>query len=458
MIATILTVILAVVNSIALLAMCLRSRKSRGPRTYGFFHPYCNAGGGGERVLWTAVRCLQRRYPNIKCVIYTGDLEASSDEILATAERRFHIKLSQPVSFVYLRSRPCLEAKYYKVFTLALQSAFSMLVGLEAIIKHTPHVFVDTMGYAFTLPIFKILGGCTTVSYVHYPTISTDMLCSVHSRRTGVNNSSMVASSSFLTQAKILYYKCFAVLYGFIGNVCGDVTMVNSSWTYGHIREIWGVECHLVFPPCSVEDFQQLESEANPEREFRIVSLAQFRPEKDHMLQLKSLKILQKHLSEAQFGKVKLVLCGSCRDHEDEQRIEDLKIQANCLEITKNVEFKVDIPYSALKKELQKASAAIHTMWNEHFGIAVVECIAAGLITVAHNSGGPRMDIIREGCGFRASTAEEYAQIFAKIIMMSERDRTTISEAGKRSMSRFNERSFEEKFLEIVQSWVEENR
>ena len=26
-----------------------------------FFHPYCNAGGGGERVLWVAVRSVQKR-------------------------------------------------------------------------------------------------------------------------------------------------------------------------------------------------------------------------------------------------------------------------------------------------------------------------------------------------------------------------------------------------------------
>lgn len=27
----------------------------------GFFHPYCNAGGGGERVLWIAIRAIQKR-------------------------------------------------------------------------------------------------------------------------------------------------------------------------------------------------------------------------------------------------------------------------------------------------------------------------------------------------------------------------------------------------------------
>ena len=37
----------------------------------GFFHPYCNAGGGGERVLWIAIRALQLRY-DIQCDKYSS--------------------------------------------------------------------------------------------------------------------------------------------------------------------------------------------------------------------------------------------------------------------------------------------------------------------------------------------------------------------------------------------------
>ena len=36
----------------------------------------------------------------------------------------------------------------------------------------------------------------------------------------------------------------------------------------------------------------------------------------------------------------------------------------------------------------------LHTMWNEHFGISVVEMMSNGLITIGHNSGGPKSDII----------------------------------------------------------------
>ena len=46
----------------------------------GFFHPYCDAGGGGERVLWTGVRALRQRFPAAKLVVYTGDVEVSIDK------------------------------------------------------------------------------------------------------------------------------------------------------------------------------------------------------------------------------------------------------------------------------------------------------------------------------------------------------------------------------------------
>ena len=31
-------------------------------KVVGFFHPYCDAGGGGERVLWCAIKAIQSKY------------------------------------------------------------------------------------------------------------------------------------------------------------------------------------------------------------------------------------------------------------------------------------------------------------------------------------------------------------------------------------------------------------
>lgn len=71
-------------------------------------------------------------------------------------------------------------------------------------------VYLDTMGYAFTLPLFRYIGGCRVGCYTHYPTISTDMLRRVSSRTAQYNNSHYVARSPFLTGGKIIYYKMFA--------------------------------------------------------------------------------------------------------------------------------------------------------------------------------------------------------------------------------------------------------
>lgn len=72
-------------------------------------------------------------------------------------------------------------------------------------------------------------------------------------------------------------------------------------------------------------------------------------------------------------------------------------------------------------------------VWNIFLGI--VECMAAGLIVVAHNSGGPRMDIIEtsEGSrnGFLATNEEEYAETLAQIIVMPEKIRQTIRIAAR---------------------------
>ena len=45
-----------------------------------------NAGGGGERVLWTAIHAVQAAYPRVRCVVYTGDTDVTAQEILARAQ------------------------------------------------------------------------------------------------------------------------------------------------------------------------------------------------------------------------------------------------------------------------------------------------------------------------------------------------------------------------------------
>ena len=66
--------------------------------------------------------------------------------------------------------------------------------------------------------------------------------------------------------------------------------MVNSSWTAGHIAQLWWrVEPPAtVFPPCDAAALAALPLDRKLKRLY-LVSLAQFRPEKDHALQLRAL-------------------------------------------------------------------------------------------------------------------------------------------------------------------------
>ena len=57
-----------------------------------FFHPYCNGGGGGERVLWQAINAIQLKYPNVSCVVYTCE-DVSLSELLDNVSRAFYINL-----------------------------------------------------------------------------------------------------------------------------------------------------------------------------------------------------------------------------------------------------------------------------------------------------------------------------------------------------------------------------
>lgn len=40
-----------------------RQRGSKGAKKVAFFHPFCNDGGGGEKVLWSMVEALFEKTP-----------------------------------------------------------------------------------------------------------------------------------------------------------------------------------------------------------------------------------------------------------------------------------------------------------------------------------------------------------------------------------------------------------
>lgn len=107
-------------------------------------------------------------------------------------------------------------------------------------------------------------------------------------------------------------------------------------------------------------------------------------------------------------------------------------------------------------------------MWNEHFGIGIVEMMAAGLIVIAHNSGGPKSDIvvpyydvITNDCpgtttttttGFLATTVEEYAERIHYIMSLDAKEISVIRHNAIASSKRFTDDVFAQSFTIAMES------
>ncbi|KAI6781744.1 GDP-Man:Man(3)GlcNAc(2)-PP-Dol alpha-1 [Emericellopsis cladophorae] len=428
----------------------------------GFFHPFCNAGGGGERVLWAAIRATQNKWPKAKCVVYTGDHEVTKDQILSRVKSRFNISLHPPaVTFLYLSKRDWVVASTWPRFTLLGQSLGSMYLAWDAFSLLVPDIFVDTMGYAFSLGVSKwLFPEIPTGAYVHYPTISTDMLESLDpDSKTGSQGVNAGQGVGIRGTIKKWYWMRFSELYSWVGSSI-DVVMANSTWTRTHLTKLWGPWREVkdrrnpipaIFPPCAVEELEQeieISEESETKREKAMVYIAQFRPEKNHKLIVQSFAKFVMTGTDAAKG-AKLILIGSVRDDHDSKRVYELRLLVNELHIKDRVEFQLDAPWPEILQWLQKASVGVNGMWNEHFGIGCVEYQAAGLISVVHNSGGPKLDIVvevdGEPTGFHAETVDEFAEGYESALSVA--NPLAMRLRARQSAKRFTEGEFASKWL-----------
>ncbi|KXZ55239.1 hypothetical protein GPECTOR_3g38 [Gonium pectorale] len=395
-----------------------------------FFHPFADGGGGGERVLWCAVKAVQ--------------------------------EASQTARVVPLRRTHLVLPERYRRLTLVRQALGSIGLGLEALRQLVPEVFIDTTGWAFPYPWARWTGA-RVVAYVHYPTISTDMLGRVWAGAATYNNDAEIAESPVKTSLKLLYYQAFAAWYAACGAL-PSVVAVNSSWTRDHIRRLWflGRPPVLVYPPVDTADLLSLPLDRKLKRLY-LVSVAQFRPEKNHRLQLQAFALAKRAAGPTLQGQAvreaRLVMIGGCRNADDQARLAGLQRHAEELGVAEHVDWVVNAPYSELRSLLGGAVGGLHTMLDEHFGISVVEYMAAGLVPIAHNSAGPKQDIVlplpgEDGSetqtGFLASSAEEYAEAITRVLTMDQRERLRMAAAAQQQARRFSHQRFHQDFTAAV--------
>jgi alpha-1,2-mannosyltransferase len=384
------------------------------------FHPHSSGRGGGERVLWAAVDGLLRRPRISRIIIYSIDTDR--DSILDGKNKTFNFSPSiyeKKIEFRKIHFSFLMEPKTWPIGTIIGQSIGASIVFMIALFQTPlslwPNIFVDTTGCPFTLPVAKILTGATVAAYIHYPTMSNDMFQKIQDRKSDFNNRPIFTKIIPLFYAKILYYKIFLFMY----KICGwftDIVIANSNWTGSRIEDVWPIpNVKVLYPPAAIGSGFPVKDISTAEDKGRLrvlVSLAQFRPEKNHFLQLGVYrKILDSLKPDEEL--IQFWLMGGVRNEADSRLVNDLKDYAKKLGIPNdNIRFIINAEWSEVSRNLRTGMCAIHTMTDEHFGISLLEFLEAKIPIVAHRSGGPEKDILlpNEKFGFLASSEDEFAE------------------------------------------------
>ncbi|KAH0475726.1 MAG: uncharacterized protein KVP18_002889 [Porospora cf. gigantea A] len=375
----------------------------------GFLHPWADAGGGGEMVLWAVVAAALRDGHVVNVTAQTTDLSLLLPSIHHDATREVvddAVKGGR-LFFTRLRTAPLLREQ--SRFTMLFLALGSFIAALELVVRGCPKDMFDLSGLPFSYPPLWFFGK-RVHCYVHYPWIQEDMRALVANHQTGLNNCSAVAQHRVLSNLKMIYYDVLSMIYGFMG-FFADTVLVNGTWTYNRLHRSWFLNPKsIVFPPVDVAGFSPPFKDLkflDDARENQVVCCGQFRREKR---QAEAVRIYSRVL--LQQPDARLVIVGGCRGESDWPAVEQLVEECRTLGLrctvawtsTKVVCHKgelgdvcllINASRERLQSELKKSKVFLHTMEDEHFGIAVAEGLAAGCVVVAHDSGGPRLDILK---------------------------------------------------------------
>jgi hypothetical protein len=188
------------------------AKRFRRPYTVAFLHPNCHKKGGGERVLWLAVQSLLEHNSALQVVVYCSPAAAANaDAVYDSLNSDLGICL-KPLLSPRIRLVPVRFTSYidrdYPLCTILFQSLAGLPLSIHCMLSHLPSLFIDTRGCPLSCvvpfflgcapPLFDLpsslldrnphlLAG-TTVAYVHYPTISDDMVKSVTCGAVAPNN------------------------------------------------------------------------------------------------------------------------------------------------------------------------------------------------------------------------------------------------------------------------------
>ena len=202
------------------------------------------------------------------------------------------------------------------------------------------------------------------------------------------------------------------------------------------VSTVYGVTSEVVYPP-SITDAPQPEPPDWEERIMRFVSIGRIAPDKDLLALVEYFHVLQTKFPTAEF-----VLAGRSHDASYERLlIEKARIRDVRLRIVKG------LTDPELSRLLRESKFYIHAKINEHFGISVVDAVAAGCIVMVHDSGGPKEIVGRPELRFKTPF-----DLLQKVVRLNEDAsmRLDVRSSLRASLERFTFASFYARLDEVL--------
>lgn len=317
--------------------------------TFLIVHPYLDIYGGGERVCHNVIKTLVAHGQNVELLTFDFDAARYHDivgedfpkeVVVHSLGRRIEVK---PPFTIYKRHRNFV--KLLKQYRSQLQ--YDYLFSTQSSSPFEP-VFLNKAK--------------KNIAYVHFPEIHYDY---DHSR----------------LRRKVYLWLFKRWVEQGIDKL--DMVFCNSNYTKENIVHYWKnhgtKDPVVVYPPVNLDRFWS--DKPLSQRRKRVVYVARFIAAKRHEI----LKLLAADLPAFEFVSV-----GGLIDAEKAW------FDRSKENLPPNYSVKTNLPGSQLLEVLHDSRVYVHLMEGEHFGIAPVEGLASGCITIVHNSGGMKEFIPEE--------------------------------------------------------------
>jgi glycosyltransferase involved in cell wall biosynthesis len=309
--------------------------------TFLVVHPYLDIYGGGERVCHNVIKTLVNHGQKVELLTFDFDPARYRDIVGEDFPKQVTVHSmgkrtkEKPPFTIYKRHR-----NFVKLLK-----------------KHRSHLQYDYLFSTQSSSPFEpsfLNKAKKNIAYVHFPEIHFDY-----------------ARGSTKRKLYLWLFKHWVEQ----GIDKLDMVFCNSNYTREALLTLWsshGVKDPIVvYPPVNLDKFWC--DTPLVERKKRVVYVARFIPVKRHEI----LKRLAADLPQFEFVSV-----GGLIDAEKDW------FERFSQNLPANYTLKTNLPGPELLKLLRDSRIYVHLMEGEHFGIAPVEGLASGCVTLVHDSGG----------------------------------------------------------------------